>query len=213
MLYLIPASLHWTDNDKDQSEGTLSFWQFGWPIRGNIDTDRLTDWLTQAKTRTVRKERTCQYSSKSNPSLKWKTLFLSRFEIHKNWILSFKVIFHPLTLLSENCSVCIFPYYLLKHFTGNFFRHEIESNPREKTASLYAHLRLLKYIYIINETDRYSLYQLFNVYYSVGRYYVMYDDVECICNVHSITVSIVCWLWGGRGSICLVSWLGRHSGE
>ena len=57
LLYLITASLHSTDNDINQSEGTLTFWQFGWPIRGNFGTE----WLTQAKTRTVCKERTCQY--------------------------------------------------------------------------------------------------------------------------------------------------------
>ena len=51
LLYLITASLHWTDNDKDQSEGTLSFWQFGWPIRGNFGTDRVSEHVTQAKTR------------------------------------------------------------------------------------------------------------------------------------------------------------------
>ena len=47
----------------------------------------------------------------------------------------------PFTLLSANCSVCIFPHYLLKHFTGNSFKHEIESNPWEKIASFYASLK------------------------------------------------------------------------
>ena len=115
--------------------------------------------------------------------------------------------FVQFTLLSANCSVCIFPYYLLKHFTGNSFRHEIESNPWEKIASFYASLKILKYIFYIKvylkRADQVT--DCLSVVLSVVYFCRETRKVLCMiwCALYTIYY-IVCWLWG-RGSICLVS--------
>ena len=85
-------------------------------------------------------------------------------------------MFHPFTLLSANCSVCIFPYYLLKHFTGNSFRHEIESNPKLQA---FMPFKLLFKITEITVTDNVCI--IISLLTKIIDYYELLNVPHKIC--------------------------------